>query len=100
MFLSRFFRQESLLIAAKIIAHRFQKLRAMLQKTMGNEKENYGQCFSKPSAMFFDAMGNIRAGRLSGGTVATGGDGDRGERFCAEQLREGLLSSREQRDGG
>ena len=41
-------------------------------------------------------LGKHRAGRLSGGTVATGGDGDGGKRFCAEQLREGLLSSREQ----
>ncbi|MDD6078565.1 MAG: hypothetical protein PUC85_00080 [bacterium] len=40
------------------IAHRFQKLRATLRKTMGNEKENYGLRFSKLSAMFFDAMGN------------------------------------------
>ena len=32
---------------------------------MGNEKENYGQCFLKLSAMFFDAMGNVFSNVLS-----------------------------------
>ncbi|MCI6522678.1 MAG: hypothetical protein ACI3ZW_06715 [Parabacteroides sp.] len=59
LFLSRFFRfQKVLPYVIENIAHRFQKLRATLRKTMGNEKENYGLRFSKLSAMFFDAMGN------------------------------------------
>lgn len=40
------------------IAHNFQKRWATLEKTTGNIFKKHGQHFSKPSAMFFETMGN------------------------------------------
>ena len=39
-------------------AHNLQKRWATPEKTTGNIFQNHRQCFSKPSAMFFETMGN------------------------------------------
>ena len=40
------------------IAHSFQKRWATPEKMTGNVFKKHGQCFSKPSATFFETMGN------------------------------------------